>query len=135
MTYWILKTEPSTYSFQDLVKEKQTSWTGVRNYQARNNIRLMKAGDMAVIYHSGDDKAAVGISKIASEPYKEPKTPDDWAAVDIKPVKALRNPVSLSDMKKDTILKNMVLVKNSRLSVSPLTSEQFKRLMELSGTD
>jgi predicted RNA-binding protein with PUA-like domain len=133
MNYWILKTEPETYSFQDLLKDKKTTWDGVRNYQARNNIRAMKEGDLAVIYESVGPKAAVGVAKIASEPYKEKKTTEDWSVVDIAPLKSFVNPVTLSDMKADKALKEMKLVRQSRLSVSPLTAEEFKTLVKRGG--
>ncbi len=133
MNYWILKTEPETYSFQDLLKDKRTTWDGVRNYQARNNIRAMKEGDLAVIYESVGPKAAVGVAKIASPPYKEKKTTEDWSAVDIIPVKSFPTPITLADMKADKSLKDMKLVRQSRLSVSPLTPEEFKILVKRGG--
>ena len=132
MNYWILKTEPSTYSFEELLKDKKTRWDGVRNYQARNNLRAMKVGDLAVIYHSGDGKAAVGLSKVASAPYKDPTSPDDWATIDLKAVKAFKKPVTLAEMKADKLLKAMTLVRNSRLSVSPLTKAEYDLLIKLS---
>jgi predicted RNA-binding protein with PUA-like domain len=133
MNYWILKTEPETYSFQDLLKDKVTTWDGVRNYQARNNIRAMNKGDLAVIYESVGPKAAVGVARIASSPYKEKKTTEDWSAVDVAPVKGFINPVTLSDMKADKSLKEMKLVRQSRLSVCPLTVEEFKVLVKRGG--
>jgi predicted RNA-binding protein with PUA-like domain len=133
MKYWILKTEPETYSFQDLLSDKVTSWDGVRNYQARNNIRAMSKGDLAIIYESVGPKAAVGIAKVASTPYKEEKAEGDWATVDIAAVKSLANPISLSTMKEDKILKNLILVKNSRLSVCPLTEKEFQLIIKKGG--
>jgi predicted RNA-binding protein with PUA-like domain len=133
MKLWILKSEPSTYSFDDLVKAGKTSWDGVRNYQARNNIRAMKPGDQAVVYHSGDEKAAVGLARILGVAYQDPGTQEDWSAIDIEAAQAFKQPVSLAQMKKDAVLKNMALVKNSRLSVSPLTEKEYQRLLELAG--
>ena len=131
MNYWILKTEPSTYSFETLLKDKKTRWDGVRNYQARNNLRLMKVGDLAVIYHSGDVKSAVGLSKVIKIAYKDPTSPDDWAAINLEVVKAFKRPVTLTEMKADSLLKNMILVRQSRLSVSPLTKEEYNSLFKL----
>jgi len=125
VSYWILKTEPSTYSFEQLLKDKKTRWDGVRNYQARNNLRAMKPGDIAVIYHSGDVKSAVGLARITKAAYKDPTSTDDWAAVDLQAMKPLNTSVSLAEMKASKILKKMVLVRNSRLSVSPLTKKEF----------
>ena len=131
LKFWILKTEPSTYSVEDLKRDKKTRWDGVRNYQARNNLRLMKKGDLAVIYHSGDIKAAVGLATIASGSYKDPTSAEDWSAIDLKFSDIFSTPVTLKQMKADPILKNMTLVKNSRLSVSPLETHQFGILKSL----
>jgi predicted RNA-binding protein with PUA-like domain len=130
MAFWILKTEPSTYSFADLQKDKKTSWTGVRNYQARNNIRSMKVGDMAIIYHSGDEKAAVGIAKIIGAPYQELKNDSAWSAVDIQVVEPIKRPVTLSEIKADKVLKEIPLVRNSRLSVSPVSEAEYKAIVK-----
>jgi predicted RNA-binding protein with PUA-like domain len=132
MNYWILKSEPSTYSFSDLLRDKKTCWDGIRNYLARNNLRAMHVGDIALFYHSGDDKAVVGISKIVKLAYQDPKTEENWSAVDIKSVKILKRPVTLSELKADKVLKNIQLVKQSRLSVSPLTNEEYNRIIDLS---
>jgi predicted RNA-binding protein with PUA-like domain len=132
MSYWILKTEPGTYSFEDLLRDGKTRWDGVRNYQARNNLREMKTGDLAVIYHSGDVKAAVGLAKVIKPAYKDPTSDDDWAAIDLVSQNILEKPVALSMMKADKILKNMALVKNSRLSVSPLSKAEYDLLLKLS---
>jgi predicted RNA-binding protein with PUA-like domain len=133
MKYWILKTEPESYSFQDLITDKKTAWTGVRNYQARNNIRLMSRGDLAIIYESVGPKAAVGIAKVASKPYKEIEAEGDWAAIDIVPIKNLSIPLTLSEMKNDKVLKAMILVKNSRLSVCPLLEKEFRLILKKGG--
>ena len=135
MKYWILKTEPETYSFKDLLTDKKTTWDGVRNYQARNNIRLMSSGDLAIIYESVGPKAAVGIAKIASKPYKEAGAEGDWAAVDIVPVKHFSTPLTLADMKKDKVLKTISLVKQSRLSVCPLTEKEFELILKKGGVE
>jgi predicted RNA-binding protein with PUA-like domain len=124
MKYWLMKTEPSTFSWDDLVRDKKTVWDGVRNYQARNNLKEMKKGDMALIYHSMDDKSVIGIAQITREHFADPKDAA-WEAVEIKPLKKLKEPVNLADIKKDKRLSNMVLVKNSRLSVQPVKQEEF----------
>ncbi|MDZ4676906.1 MAG: EVE domain-containing protein [Oligoflexia bacterium] len=131
MNYWILKSEPETYSFQDLIKDKKACWDGVRNYQARNNLRKAAVGDLAIIYHSGDDRAAVGIAKVSRAAYQDAKTKDDWSAIDLVPVKEFKTPVSLAQMKADKVLKVMSLVKQSRLSVCPLNEIEYKRLLVL----
>src|SRR3954471_4216729 len=110
MQYWILKSEPDTYSINDLARDKKTCWDGIRNYTARKNLRAMKAGDVAFIYHSGEDKAVVGIAKIMKPAYQDPKTVEDWSAVEIGFRKQLTKPVTLADMKADAILKNTVIV-------------------------
>lgn len=132
MQYWLIKTEPGTYSWEDLLKDTQTSWTGVRNFQARNNLRNMKKGDLAFFYYSGKEKAIQGIVKIAKESYTDPTATDgDWSTVDIVPVKELKNPVSLQDIKKIKALADMVLIKNSRLSVQPVTTQQWNDCINL----
>lgn len=132
MNYWIVKTEPETYSFQDLMKDKKTRWDGVRNYTARNNLRAMKVGDVVVIYESVGPKAAVGLAKVAKGAYQDPQTKEDWSAVDLAPTKSLKKAVTLADMKADKILRNTKLVKQSRLSVAPLTAEEFHQIIKLS---
>lgn len=132
MKYWILKSEPSVYSFDDLIKDGKTCWDGIRNYQARNNLRAMRVGDLAFFYHSNDGKSVVGLGKIVREAYQDPKTRDDWSAVDLAPLEKLKVPVTLEQMKKDVILKNVSLVKQSRLSVCPVTEAEYKRILELS---
>ena len=131
MNYWLLKTEPDTFSWSDLVRDKKASWDGVRNFQARKNIKEMKKGDIALIYHTGGEKAVVGLSKVLGDSYPEPKDAD-WLAIDIAPDKALKRPVSLSEIKADKRLANMVLVRAARLSVQPVTAEEFDMIMELS---
>lgn len=131
MNYWLLKTEPETYSWEDLVRDKKGVWDGVRNFQARKNLNAMTKGDCALIYHTGDVKAIVGIATVMKGPYPEPKSPD-WVAVDLAPDKPLKNPVTLARVKQDKNLQKMVLAKAARLSVQPVTQEEFKRILELS---
>lgn len=131
MNYWLLKTEPGTYAWDNLVKDKKTIWDGVRNYQARNNLKAMKKGDLAFIYHSVSDKTVMGIAKIVKEHYPDPKD-TDWVAVDVAAVKKLKNPVSLAQIKADKRLSNMTLVRTSRLSVQPVEPEEFDMVIGLS---
>ena len=131
MNYWLVKSEPGTFSWDDLVRDKKTVWDGVRNFQARNNLKNMKKGDLAFFYHTGEDKAIVGIGKIIKEGYPEPKD-NNWIAVDIAPDKKLKKPVTLAQIKEDKRLVNMVLVKASRLSVQPVKAEEFDLILALS---
>lgn len=133
--YWLVKSEPDSYSWSAFVKEGKTAWTGVRNFQARNNLRAMKRGDLVFFYHSVSEKQVVGIARVEKEAYSDPTAKEgDWSCVDLVPVKPLKNPVTLDTIKSDKILKEMLLVRHSRLSVTPLNEIQFKRLLELSGT-
>ena len=137
-SYWLLKTEPSTYNFSQLLKDRKTNWNGVRNYQARNFLRELKKDDLALIYHSGDEKAVVGLAKVIKEAYPDLELKDgekkgDWVQVDLAPVKTASSPVALAQLKAHPQLKELKLVKHSRLSVSPVTAEQFKILAELAG--
>ena len=135
MNYWLVKSEPEAYSWAAFVKEGKAAWTGVRNFTARNNLRAMKKGDQVFFYHSVADKAIVGLACVAREFYPDPTAEEgDWSCVDLEPVKPLKIPVSLDAIKADKILKEMKLVKQSRLSVSPLTPAEFSRLLELAGT-
>lgn len=131
MNYWLVKTEPETFSWDDLVKAKKTTWDGVRNFQARSNMKGMKKGDTVFFYHTGDEKSIVGIGKVSSEPYPEPKDPD-WTVVDIIPDKKLKNPVSLSQIKAEKLLSDMVLVRASRLSVQPVKENEFDMIIAMS---
>lgn len=132
--YWLVKSEPESYSWSDFVKDGKTAWTGVRNFQARNNLRAMKQGDLVLFYHSVSDKQVVGIARVQKEFYPDPTAKEgDWSCVDLVPVKVLKNPVTLETIKSDKILKEMLLVRQSRLSVTPLNEIQFERLLELSG--
>jgi len=131
MNYWLLKTEPGTFSWDDLIRDKKTGWDGVRNFQARNNLKAMEKGDLAFFYHSGDEKSVIGIAKIIKGNYPDPKD-NDWVAVEIAPVKKLKKPVTLTQIKADKRLNNMVLVKSSRLSVQPVKTEEFDLIVALS---
>jgi len=132
MAYWLVKSEPSAYSWENLVKEKQTVWSGVRNYAARLHLRNMKKGDEVLFYHSNEGTDIVGIAKVAKECYQDPTTDDDrWVAVDLKPHKKLKKPVSLATIKKDKRLSEMALVRIGRLSVQPVTDKEWKTVMEL----
>jgi predicted RNA-binding protein with PUA-like domain len=131
MQYWLVKTEPETYSWDTLVKEKKGVWDGVRNFQARSNMKAMKKGDLVFIYHTGEEKSIIGVAKVASEPYPEPKD-KDWVAVDLAPEKKLKKAISLAQVKADKKLANMVLVRASRLSVQPVKQEEFDYILELS---
>ena len=133
MNYWLVKSEPSTFSWDDLVRDKKAVWDGVRNFQARNNLKAMKKGDLAFFYHSNEDKAIVGIGKIVKEGYPEPKD-NNWIAVDITPDKKLKKPVTLAQIKSDKRLADMVLVRASRLSVQPVKAEEFDLILALSET-
>jgi len=131
MNHWLVKSEPETYSWEKLNKDGRTVWDGVRNYMARNNLKAMKEGDPVLYYHSGDDKAVMGIAKVVKEFYQDPTTEDpNWVAVDIAPVKPLKKPVTLGQIKSDELLKNTYLVRQGRLSVMPLKAEEFDRIVE-----
>ena len=133
MQYWLVKQEPEAYSWSTFMKDGKTAWTGVRNFQARNNLRAMKRGDSVFFYHSVSEKQIVGLARVEREAYADPTaTEGDWSCVDLAPVKPLKQPVSLEVIKSDKILKNLPLVKQSRLSVTPLTKEQFERVLKLS---
>jgi predicted RNA-binding protein with PUA-like domain len=135
MNYWLVKSEPETYSWETFVQEGRTAWTGVRNYTARNNLRAIKTGDSVFFYHSGEEKSVVGIARVAKAAYPDPTADEgDWSAVDLVPVKPVARAVALSQIKADKILRQMKLVKLSRLSVVPVTHEQFARLLELAET-
>lgn len=132
MNYWLIKSEPFKYSWDTFEKDKQTFWDGVRNYQARNNLRAMKKGDLALFYHSNEGKEVVGIAKIVKEAYQDPTTDDtNWVAVDVSPYKKLKKTVTLEQMKSDEILQNMALIRQSRLSVCPVTKDEFDRVLML----
>lgn len=130
--HWMVKQEPETYSWDDFVRDGRTDWTGVRNYQARNNLREMKSGDRVLFYHSGKDKAVVGIAEVAKAAYPDPTAPDpQWVAVDLKPVKGLATPVPLAAIRYDKRLSGLPLIRQSQLSVMPLTKDEFDVLVGL----
>jgi predicted RNA-binding protein with PUA-like domain len=132
MQRWLVKQEPESYSWSDLVKDGQTAWTGVRNYTARNNLRAMKTADRVLYYHSVSEKQIVGIAKVIRTAYADPTAQEgDWVSVDIAPMKALKKPVTLEQIKSDSRLAEMQFVKQSRLSVSPVTKEQFEHILKL----
>ena len=134
MSYWLVKSEPSSYSYDQLEKDGHTVWNGVRNYAARLHLRGMKKGDEVLYYHSMENLEIVGIAKISKEAYQDPTTDDDkWVAVDLKPHKKLKKAVSLDQVKKDKRFKEMALVRISRLSVQPVTEKEWKAIMELAG--
>ena len=135
MNYWLVKSEPIKYSWAKFVEDKQTFWDGVRNYAARNNLRAMAKGDKALFYHSNEDLAIVGIAQVAKTAYQDPTTEDtNWVAVDMKPVKTLKRPVTLSELKSNPEFASMELIRLSRLSVSRVTESEFQKIMEMSGT-
>lgn len=124
--YWMVKQEPETYSWDDFVKDGKTDWSGVRNYQARNNLREMKIGERVLFYHSGKDKAVVGVAEVVKSAYPDPTADDEqWVAVDLKPIKPLKNPVPLAAIRYDKRLAELPLIRQSQLSVMPLTKDEF----------
>jgi len=134
MAFWLIKSEPHKFSWDQFVKDKQTFWDGVRNYAARNNLRAMKKGDLAFFYHSNEGMEIVGIAKVSKEAYQDPITEEiAWVAVDFKPFKKLKNAVSLTTIKTDKRLENMALVRLGRLSVQPVTQEEWDIVMKHSG--
>lgn len=132
MKYWLVKQEPEKYSFDDLVKDGKTDWTGVRNFQARNNLRAMKTGDKVLFYHSVSEKAVIGIAEVSREEFPDP-TDGKWIAVEIKPLEKLAKPVTLGQIRAEKSLESIALIKQSRLSVAPLKEAEFKTLLEMSG--
>jgi predicted RNA-binding protein with PUA-like domain len=133
--YWLVKSEPDAYSWSDLVKDGSTSWTGVRNFQARIHLRAMQRGNLVFFYHSVTGKEVVGVARVVREAYPDPTAKEgDWSCVDLKPVQSLAKPVSLETIKADKTLAGMPLIRQSRLSVMPLTREQAGRLLKLADT-
>lgn len=132
MQYWLVKSEPAAYSWFDLVKDGRTSWTGVRNFQARNNLQAMKKGDFVLFYHSVLEKAIVGLAKVDTEAYPDATSNDPrWLAVDLVPARDFKEAVTLDQIKKDNRLENIALIKQSRLSVMPLKAEEFEVILGL----
>ena len=135
MNYWLVKSEPETYSWPQLLKDGKTAWTGVRNFAARLHLQAMKKNDVVFFYHSGEEKSVVGLACVEKEFYPDPTAKEgDWPCVDLKAEKPLGKPVTLAQIKGDKILREMVLAKQSRLSVSPVTKAQFERLLQLAET-
>jgi predicted RNA-binding protein with PUA-like domain len=130
MKYWLVKQEPEAYSFDDLTKDGKTDWTGVRNFQARNNLRDMKKGDKVLFYHSVSEKAVVGLAEVSKENYPDP-TDEKWIAVEIKPVKKFKKAVTLGEIKAEKSLENIALVRQARLSVIPLTEGEFETILKM----
>lgn len=131
MNYWLVKQEPEAYSFDDLIKDGKTDWTGVRNFQARNNLRAMKLGDTVLFYHSVSEKSVVGLAEVSREEFTD-SLDEKWIAVEIKPVKKFTKPVSLEKIRSEEGLQNIALIKQSRLSVMPLTEGEFELILKLS---
>jgi predicted RNA-binding protein with PUA-like domain len=130
--FWLVKQEPSAYSWTDFLKDGKTTWTGVRNYTARNNLRAMRKGDQVLFYHSVVGKEVVGIAKVAREAYPDPTaTEGDWSAVDLVPEKTLSRPVTLEEIKQQPRLKEMALLRLSRLSVQPVASAEFEEILRM----
>lgn len=132
MNHWLVKSEPFKYSWEKFNQDGRTFWDGVRNYQARNNLKAMKEGDLVLFYHSNEGKNVVGIAKVVKEFYQDPTTDDaNWVVVDLAPVEALKNPVSLEQIKGEESLKDISLVRQGRLSVMPLRAEEFDKILEM----
>lgn len=132
MQYWLVKSEPFKYSWERFEKDGQTFWDGVRNYQARNNLKSMQLGDLVLFYHSNEGLSVIGVAKVVKMAYQDPTTEDDrWVAVDLVPVEKLKNPVTLETIKQDELLKDIALIRQSRLSVMPLKQAEFDRILQL----
>lgn len=136
MAYWLMKSEPNVYPFERLQKDKRTAWEGVRNFEARNNLREMQVGDLALFYHSNIGKEIVGIMRVVKTAYPDPSAPkgEDWSVVDVEPVVPFTAPVTLAQIKADKSLEDVSLLKRSRLSVVPVSATHFKRLLALGKT-
>lgn len=131
--HWLVKQEPNAYSWADLVQDKRTAWTGVRNFQARNHLRAMKRGDLVLFYHSVSEKRVVGVARVVREAYPDPTAEEgDWSCVDFAPAEALEKPVSLEEIKSEKDLSAIPLLRQSRLSVMPLRASEFERILSLS---
>lgn len=131
MNYFLVKSEPETYSWQQFSKDGKTMWEGVRNYAARKNLRAMCAGDLVLFYHSGEDKSVVGIAKVSKEAYQDPTTKEDWSVVDLVVHRPLKKTVTLSEIKTEKKLKNIYLVRQGRLSVMPLGKDEFELIVKM----
>lgn len=134
-SYWLVKQEPADYAWKALVRDGRTAWTGVRNYQARNHLRAMAEGDLVAYYHSGEERRVVGLARVVRAAYPDPTaTEGDWVCVDLAPIRAVTEPVTLAVIKADAVLREMALVRQGRLSVTPVSEAQFARLLELGKT-
>jgi predicted RNA-binding protein with PUA-like domain len=136
MNYWLVKSEPDVYSWDKFVAMDRDMWEGVRNYQARNNLKAMRENDIVLFYHSNEQKAVVGIAKVVRESYPDPTAigeKGDWVVVDLSPVESLKNPVTLAAIKAEPRLQSIALIRQSRLSVMPISPEEFGIIMEMSG--
>ncbi len=132
--YWLVKSEPETYSWGDFVRDGRTAWTGVRNYAARNHLKGMRPGDEVFFYHSGESKSVVGLARVARAAFPDPTADEEgWVAVELTPIKPLARPVTLTEIKADVVLKDIALVRQSRLSVMPLKPAEFSRIRKLGG--
>lgn len=132
--HWLVKQEPESYSWDNLVRDRRTSWDGVRNYQARNNLKAMRKGDPVLFYASGDSKAVIGIARVSKASYPDPTADEPaWVSVELEAVKGLRRPVTLAEIKADPALAGMILVRHTRLSVMPLAAAEFERIVRLAG--
>jgi predicted RNA-binding protein with PUA-like domain len=132
MNYWMIKQEPEAYSFDEFLKDGRTDWTGVRSFQARNNLRAMRAGDPVLFYHSVSEKAVVGLAEVSREEFPDP-TDEKWIAVELKPAVKFSKTVTLDQIKSEKSLANIALIKQSRLSVMPLSKEEYETILRLSG--
>lgn len=131
---WLVKQEPSVYSWETFVQEEGAEWSGIRNFQARNFLRAMKRGDLVLFYHSGETREVVGLARVSEEAYPDPTAEEgDWSAVELEPVKTLKSPVSLEQIKADPELQTMSFLRQSRLSVAPVTPDQLDRILQLAG--
>ena len=131
---FLIKSEPYKYSFDQLLADGRTVWDGVRNYEARNNLRAMKKGDVLLYYHSNEGKEIVGVARVAETAYPDPTSDEDWSVVDVEPVKRLRRPVTLAELKEHPVLSKMALVRRSRISVTPVTDEELRLVLALGET-
>lgn len=135
MNYWLVKSEPFKYGWDQFVRDKRTFWDGVRNYGARNNMRDMKLGDLVLFYHSNEGLEIVGVAEVVKEAYQDPTTTETaWVVVELKPKKRLKRAVTLKELKSDSMFENMELIRLQRLSVSKVTTKEFERVLNLSGT-
>jgi predicted RNA-binding protein with PUA-like domain len=136
MAHWLVKSEPSSYSWEQLQKDKQTTWDGIRNYAARNHLKSMKKGDEVFFYHSNEGTEIVGIAKVSKAFFQDPTTDEEaWVAVELKPVRKIKNPVSLDAIKKDKRLAEMALVRIGRLSVQPVTDKEWEIVLKMAGEE